>query len=490
MGKRLYTAFHAGFGIWMLALLALCCLTWAHNAPAALAAAAVLGAGLVLVWRRLGPWLEALPAHRFRLLFGAVAALWLVLLLAAGNLLREVLISDMGVVYDTLPEFLASGHPTVNNDYYIICNNNLGLALVLYAFYAFVGLFGIAPDLGAGLTAGICLNAAAIFAAGLLLCRTARLVSGRQSAALLTLLLCTAFVPFYLWAPYFYSDTLCMPFLALALALAAGYRQRPRLWRAADLGAAAFAGFAVKGSLAVVPVAAVIVLLTEHTGGRRRAAAAALACVLSFAGLLAGYRLFQRQYLDWSNEEAVAYPTELWLCYGSHGDGDYCQADVDICNALPTLTARRAAMRRELANNYGGRGAAQTLAFEARKAARTWGDGLYDAEEYNATPYLTGPLLFFTLRGQGGHMPLVYWAQAWQYLLLALTGLGALLVCRRRAGPELDGGFFARVSLFGVMLFLSIWETKARYALHFAPVLLLCGALAAEALSPPQKSRK
>lgn len=96
MGKRLDTAFHAGFGILMLTLLAVCCLTWEHNAPAALAAAAVLGAGLVLVWHRLGPWVQALSARRFRLLFLAVAALWLALLLAVGSLLREVLLFDLG----------------------------------------------------------------------------------------------------------------------------------------------------------------------------------------------------------------------------------------------------------------------------------------------------------------------------------------------------------------------------------------------------------
>lgn len=479
MGKRLETAFHAAFGVLVLVLLAGCCGTWPHNAAAALGAAAILGGGLWLCWRRLGPTADAMPARRFRVLLAALAAVWLALLLVLGNLLREVLISDMGVVYATMPEFLAHGRPVENNDYYIICNNNLGLALLLYGFYAFAGLFDVAPDLGAGLTAGICLNCLAIFAAGLLVCLTAWRLSGRQGPPLLVLLLCLAFVPFYLWAPYFYSDTLCMPFLGAALALYAAYRRRPRLWLMALLGAAAFLGFAVKGSLAVVPVAAVIVLfLEQERPDGKRLLAAALACAAVFAGLLAGYRLFQRQYLDWTNEEAVAYPTELWLCYGSHGDGDYCQADVDLCDALPTLTARRAALRRELAKNYGSRGATETAAFEFRKAARTWGDGLYGAEVYNAEPYLYTPLQFFTLRGQGGHMPLVYYAQAWQYLLLGLTGVGSLLAARRR-----DGGFFARVCLFGVMLLLSLWETKARYALHFAPVLLLCAALALDRLA-------
>lgn len=477
MSRRLYTAFHAGFGILMLVLLAVCCASWPYNSLAAAGAAALLGGALFLLWRRLGPAIDAWSRRRFRILFGAAAALWLALLLVLGNLLREVLISDMGVVYGTLPEFLSHGHPVENNDYYVMWPNNLGMVLILYGFYAVCGLFGIAPDLGAGLAAGICLNCAAIFAAGLLVCLAARQFTGRRSAALLVLLLCIAFVPFYLWAPYFYSDTLCMPFLALAAALYGCYRRRPRLWLAVSIGAAAAFGYAVKGSLAVLPVAAVIVLLVERPDGKR-SLAAALACTAAFAGLLAGYRLFQRQYLDWTNEEAISYPMELLLCYGSSGDGDYDRTYVDICDDLPTLTARREALRRELVKNYSGRSVPETVRFEFRKAARTWGDGLYGAEDYNAEPYITTFLQFFTLRGQGGHMPLVYWAQAWQYLLLALAAIGSLLACRRA-----DGGFFARVCLFGVMLFLSLWETKPRYALHFAPLLLLCAALALDALA-------
>ncbi|WP_291245584.1 hypothetical protein [Fournierella sp.] len=31
----------------------------------------------------------------------------------------------------------------------------------------------------------------------------------------------------------------------------------------------------------------------------------------------------------------------------------------------------------------------------------------------------------------------------------------------------------ARVSVFGLMLFLSFWETKARYSFNFTPLLIL-----------------
>ena len=42
----------------------------------------------------------------------------------------------------------------------------------------------------------------------------------------------------------------------------------------------------------------------------------------------------------------------------------------------------------------------------------------------------------------------------------------------------------AGVSVTGLILFLSLWETKARYAFNFTPFLLL---LAAAALLPPEE---
>jgi hypothetical protein len=483
--QKLVAAFHAAFGVLMLLLLLFCAGAWQYHSLAAMGAAVALGVVLFLLLRRFGPLVDTLPAHRFALLFALAAAGFLLALLVLGNLLAEVLISDMGVVYNTIPEFLANGHPVQNNDYYIICNNNLGLALLLSLFYWFMSPFGIAPGTDAGLTAGICLNCLALFAAVLLLCAAARLITHKNSTALFFLLCSAAFAPLYLWAPYFYSDTLCMPFLSAAAVAYLLWLRRPRPALAVGMGVLIFLGWAVKGSLAVLLVAGILALLLEgvRRHGLRRAGLAAALLALSFALLWGSYQKWEQSYLDWSDQEAVCYPAELWFCYGSHDDGDYSQSDVDACQTQSTLAARQALLRTRIVENYSSRGAWETLRFLAHKAVLTWGDGEYGAAEYLAAPLRANFTAQFTIQGQPGYMPLIYYCQAWQYLLLALCGVGSLLAVRRRA----DGSFFVRLSLFGVMAFLSLWETKARYGLHFSLFLLLCGALALDALLP-QKS--
>lgn len=492
MRDFLYRLFHGAFGVLLAVLLGLGVAAWQYHGIAALAAAAVLGAVLLAGLWLIGPPLNALTARRFGLLFGGLAALYLVLLLVLGNAMAEVLISDMGVVYDTLPEFLQYGHPVQNNDYYIICNNNLGLALVLYAFYALAGRFGIVPDQGAGITAGVCFNALCIWAAVLLLTHAARLLTGKRSAQLLLLVCAGLFAPLYLWTPYFYSDTLSMPFLAGAIVLYLHWRQRPSPATALGLGAAVFGGYAVKGSLVVLLVAALITLLLAPPPGATRSqlAAGAGAILLGFGVLWGGYQAFQARYLDWSDKEEVCFPTELWLCYGSHGTGDYADEDAQDCLLQPSLADRQALMRQRIAQNYTARTPLGNLDFMLQKAVRTWTDGEYGAPEYLATPLRSTFMGRFVLYGQPGFMPLLYYCQAWQYLLLFLCAANCLLALRGGVRGPGAAGFMPRLALFGAMLFFSFWETKSRYALHFAPVLLLCAVLALVTLADRLPGRR
>lgn len=484
MRVKLLRVFYAAFGVLLLVLLAACCAAWTNNAAAALGVAAVLAGALWALLRRFGPAIDRLPPRRFRALYGGLAAAYFVFLLVLGQGLAYVLVSDLGVIYESLPELLANGRFTAYNDYYVACTNNLGLALLLGGFYAVASLFGAAPGAAAGVYAGIAFNCAAVAAALALLGYALWLLVQRQSAALLFLACGAALAPLWLWTPYFYSDTLCLPFLALAFAAWARWRCRGGAGWAALCGAAIFAGGAVKGSVLVLLVAAVLGFVFAAGAAPRRARCrAAAALLLCFALLQGGYTLFQRQFIDWTNRESAAFPTELWLCYGSHDNGDYSQADVDACRALPTVDARRAMLRARIAENYAARSPAGNAVFFLRKAVRTWGDGLYGAEEYAATPLKASWTAAFAVPGQRWHMPLVYYAQSWQYLLLGLAAAGALL-CARRAEQRL---FLPYVGLFGVMLFLSFWETKARYGLHFAPVLLLCAAGTLALLTEPGK---
>ena len=477
MAKQLTRIFSTGFAIVWGWVLLNSVLRWQYNGPAALLAGLALGFVAFFAARFLLPLLDAVPQLRFRRWMGALLLLYTLVLGRLGFWLAELPIMDMATVLQSLPDFLDDGIPQVWGAYYIICNNNLGLALVLVLWFRLAGLFGITPDSEAGIYAGIVLNVLAIAVSVLLVCLLARRILHRNSGVALAFLLCAGFLPFVLWSPCFYSDTLCLPFALLVLLGWTNYRTAPytgaRLAWLAFMAAAAFLGYAVKGSVVVVLVAVIIQLFLERN--LRQAFAGALTLLLVFGMLLGGYRVWQRTFLDFSVEDAVGLPIELWFAYGSGGDGNYNDEVCQAAKNLPTLDQRRQMLRQYIAAQYSSRTPAGQVDFMTRKAVITWGNGLYDAQEFLATPLQVNWTHRFILEGQPGYMPMVYYCQSYLYFLMVLVWLGTVGAARRAVPGPLT---LARVSVFGLMLFLSLWETKARYAFQFTPFLLLLAAAA------------
>lgn len=472
MAKRLTQTFSIGFAIVWGWVLFNSVLRWQHNGPAALLAGFALGfVAFFAAWYLL-PMLDSVPRSRFRRWMAVVLLLYTLLLGMMGFFLAEMPIMDMATVLQSLPDFLDDGIPQVWGAYYIICNNNLGLALVLVLWFRLAGLFGITPDTEAGIYAGIVLNVLAIAFSVALVCLLARRILDRNSGVALAFLLCAGFLPFVLWSPCFYSDTLCLPFPLLVLLGWTRYRTAARagirLAWLAFMGTAAFLGYAIKGSVIVVLVAVIIQLFLEQKA--RRAAAGALTLLLVFGLWLDGYRVWQRTFLDFSVEDAVGLPIELWFAYGSGGDGNYNDEVCQTAKSLATMDQRRQMLRQYIAGQYSSRTPVGQADFMTRKAVITWGNGLYDAQEFLATPLKVSWTHRFILEGQPGYMPMVYYCQAYLYFVMVLVLLGALGAVRRSAPGPLT---LARVSVFGLMLFLSLWETKARYAFQFTPLLLL-----------------
>lgn len=483
MQKRLERLFWGGFALLWGWIALNSVFRWQHNGPAALAVGAALAAGVWALAKWVLPRLNGLPQKRWRALFYTAFALYAAAFAAMAWLLAEVPIMDQEVVLRTLADLLDDGRFGVWSGYYIVCNNNLGLALLLGCWYRLAGLFGFSPDASLmGVAPGIALNVLALLFSVALVCLLARRVFKTNAAVALTFLLCAAFAPFWLYSPCFYSDTLSMPFALLALlAFEAWQREQRRARRlalAAAAGAAVFLGYAVKGSVAVVAVALAILFFLR---AKPRRALASLGAMLAVIGLLAGgYRLWQRAWLiDWTEEQALGLPVQLWFCYGSHGDGNYSQEDYDAAMTVDTIAERKKLLNERIAANYAAYSPLELADFVTRKAAITWGDGLYNAEEFLATPQRANWTHAFILEGQPGYMPMVYYCQAYLCMVQLLVLAAAVRSLRRpAAGPLLLAG----VSVTGLILFLSLWETKARYAFNFTPLLLL---LAAAALLAP-----
>lgn len=474
MQKIAARLFYAGFALLWGWIFVNNILRWPHNGLEALALGLAMAAAVWALAKFVLPKLDNVDSKHWKLLSRGMLIGYTLFLLWMGWLLAEVPIMDHEVILKSLPEFLDYGKFPTWGGYYIVCNNNLGLALLLGSWYKLTSLFGFGPGLDLrGVMPGIVLNVLAIAGAAALICVLARRVFGSNRAVALAFLLTAGFAPFVLYSPCFYSDTLSLPFALLVILGFDEFRKngsrKKQLLLLAGIAAAAFVGFAVKGSVVVVLVAVLIQLFLEHPPKKALLSAAAL--VLVFLVLLTGYKAIQRSWLiDWSEEDHLALPLSLWFCYGSHDDGNYSQRDFDLAMTVDNLADRKELIANEIRKNYGAYTPGGLLEFMTRKASITWGDGLYNAEEFLATPQRANWTHKFILEGQPGYMPVVYYCQGYLLMLELLV----LLYLISQIKPAVPGTLtLSGISLLGLVLFLSLWETKARYAFNFTPLMIL-----------------
>ena len=130
----------------------------------------------------------------------------------------------------------------------------------------------------------------------------------------------------------------------------------------------------------------------------------------------------------------------------------------------------RAFIRNKL-EEYGVSGMAEHL---KKKVKFTWGDGVYFApEKLKRDPMKESWLHEWVLKDGDNFQKTYLYCNAVQLLLL--LGLVASVVrnfAERGRWREIQS---MQIAVFGIFLFLLIWETRSRYLVNFVPVFVLLG---------------
>lgn len=192
----------------------------------------------------------------FRFLSLGLFLLMNVGLFYAGMELRVYPGWDFGAVYQGAVEIAESGLLSEQSNWYFTTYpNNMAVCLFLAAFFKIFG------GLCSYITLGVLLNILLMDLGFLCMYFLARRLFG-EGGACFSLLLSAGFLPFYMHAPIFYTDTFALPFVSGTLLLFAAAREKggteARPWVLAAAGMTAAIGFKLKGSLGVLLVAMLI----------------------------------------------------------------------------------------------------------------------------------------------------------------------------------------------------------------------------------------
>lgn len=179
----------------------------------------------------------------------------------------------------------------------------------------------------------------------------------------------------------------------------------------------------------------------------------------------------KRNVVDQADYDKENFPYTHWLMMGLQGYGNYSLADRQYTTSFETKEEKQKANIALIKTRIREYGAAGLAAHQYIKGVFTWYNGKYDMDFYlqrNPVHHSRMQSLFF----KDGKYYFLYssYCTLYQFFLLAMVGLSLM---QGYKNCQLDSAVVWKISIFGLYLFLSLWETKPRYVMHFTPILLL-----------------
>lgn len=442
---------------------------------------------LILAFRALGSGRSDRPEqprfHTAVILIGV--GIIFVLQLLCGYLLRMQPITDIRSIEEFAFHIAKTGSYACISDgsigeYILRYQNNLVYLLILSGIYRITflltGSISRAPV--------TLLNTLALNAAVLLTVLTARRLFGGRKAVF-TLLLCALFSPFYTYAAYCYTDSLAIPFVAgcvyAFVCAAQSETGRRKGFLFALAGALCCIGFEIKGSVGILAAAAVIWLPLRYgfRGGIKRIAAFLLGFLMIWGAFTAGIK--GSGVIDEEASDRYRFPLTHWVMMGVHNDmGAWDKSETAYTESFPSRAEKVEANLEVIRQSVADRGFFGMLLHLSRKAVWSWMDGTYYITNY-LEHYTQRSLLHELILYDGAlrlpNFGLCCGVQLFLLLSMAFSGL--------RAGKKREVGIttFLRIAVFGLFVFLLIWETNSRYPFQFAPLYLILATEGAQALS-------
>ncbi len=429
----------------------------------------LLCAFFVLLYRFVLRRADALPTRGMHLIVAGLLGLFTVIATVFGCLTMTYPVSDLAVLCEAVTYWVANGNILPYSGYFTVCANTLGNCIWLYFIFKPLSYFGLFMGSDAAECIAIFANVLMMSAALFFTYRIATRVLVRQGQQLLFLLLTLSFAPYYLWAHRYYSDTLSMPFVPLAIWLylrASETKSRTaQLGYAAAIGVCLWVGYFIKGSaLIALPALLIFAFFTQHWKTALRICLPMVLCTcVCFAGW--NFYRYRNSWIDYQDETYNHYPATMWLMYGAHGTGNYADEDVTYLMGFATYEERSVAAKEKLIEYYSAYTPRSYLSFLTAKFTATWSSAKYDAEAYIIACRHGNFTHYFIMEGQPFYALTNYYCNGWHYAFLGLLLLGTVAACMQH---RWDASFLARICLFGLVFFLCFWETKPRYLFSFA----------------------
>ena len=380
-------------------------------------------------------------------------------------------VSDLEVLVRVADHWLKNGNIVDYSYYFTICKNTLGNGIFIYLM--FIPLHMLSIDIRSDMAEcwGIAVNCLMLLLAMYCLYRIAARVVKNRNFLLLFLFTCCCYIPFYLWAHRYYSDTLSLPFLPLGVLLYIKAREnigKKKILYALLCGVSLWLGYFIRGGIVIVLVAVVIF---SAFCDKKDFIKTGLCVLIAFAVTMFGWNTYvnNNSWIDYSNKARDDFPLTMWLMYGAHGEGNYSDEDVTLLKSYPDYASRKAVASEKLKEYYSQYNLKSYIEFLDLKYGITYGNGLFDTEQYLNNQRHGNFTHYFLLDGMPFTPLFRYIANGLHFFTVLMAVISGVINWRKK---QWNAPMLMQIILVGNIIFFSFWETKARYAFGITPVLL------------------
>lgn len=369
---------------------------------------------------------------------------------------------DFGVVFYQAEE-LVNKTGEISSYFYEMYPNNYAILFIMTMLFKILKMFSL--DF---LKGGILFNIIIIDSTLFLVYIISKKLYGPKTA-ILSLMLAVFITPFYMYSPIIYTDTISMPFplIMILCYLKAKDKEGAKRLLYIFVGAVFMSlGILIKTNIVIFAIAIVIYDILTNKNIRK--------CILNvciIASTILMVNTAFNMYLDNISplkKSERGYPATHWIMMGLAGNGQYNPADVEFTESLPSKEIRKSETKKEIKKRLSDYGVQGYLSFLDNKIKFTWSDGtMFSIEKLSRNPkeitqlhqYITGDKKYI----------FVYLSQVGYLIMLISILIGAIRIFKNKKTQ----GYLFNITIFGVFLFLILWETRSRYLVCFLGVFML-----------------
>lgn len=416
---------------------------------------------------RIKKYLKKIPENKSDIIAIIVSVSFFIMLAVFGNKFSSIPTYDLSNVIKEATYMIHNGGKFVTEEYFSVYSNQIPITVCIYYIFKLGSIINI-ENLKSFATI---MNSLFISITAFFTYLSVKKLKNHKYG-LMTLLFFIVNPAFYLYSSYFYTDTLCMPFAAIAIYLFIIYKnnetERNKLLMLISSGIILAVGFKIRVVIGILLIAMIMSILLAKDNKKT---ISILTILVSFIVGYFGCNILEKSTNPIINENKK-FPATHWLMIGSNykTDGRWNIDDYKYTEAGKTYSEKRKKDIEEIEKRIQKLGATGVVSLIKKKLSVNWSNGSYDylakfinVEEINPLyEYITGNKKIF----------LTYYYQICKITILLLFLIALIEEIRNDEGINSKYNFIY-ISIFGGFLFYIIWEVLTRYSLTFLPWMIL-----------------